>query len=88
MYCPVRDALWAAIDEEIRLSECEVYSYNPDLCSDPFGEDGCLWSFNFFFYNRKLKRVLFFSCRAHSPTNGEYYEGMDDGEQDYMMPFD
>lgn len=40
------------------------YSYNPDLNSDPFGEDGCLWSFNYFFYNKKLKRIVFLSCRA------------------------
>ena len=25
---------------------------------------GSLWSFNYFFYNRKLKRILFFSCAA------------------------
>ena len=42
-----------------------VYSYNPDLESDPFGEEGSLWSFNYFFYNKKLKRILFLSCHAH-----------------------
>lgn len=39
-------------------------SYNPDLASDPYGEDGCIWSFNYFFYNKKLKRIVFFTCRA------------------------
>lgn len=39
-------------------------SYNPDLDSDPFGEDGSLWSFNYFFYNKRLKRIVFFSCRS------------------------
>jgi hypothetical protein len=39
-------------------------SYNSDLASDPFGEDGSLWSYNYFFYNRKLKRIVFFTCRA------------------------
>ena len=39
-------------------------SYNSDLASDPFGEDGSLWSFNYFFYNRKLKRIVLFTCRA------------------------
>ncbi|NXG01696.1 MAF1 polymerase, partial [Sakesphorus luctuosus] len=34
--------------------------YNPDLASDPFGEDGSLWSFNYFFYNKRLKRIVFF----------------------------
>ena len=39
-------------------------SYNPDLDSDPFVEDGSLWSFNYFFYNKRLKRIVFFSCRS------------------------
>ncbi|NWY94802.1 MAF1 polymerase, partial [Loxia curvirostra] len=38
--------------------------YNPDLDSDPFGEDGSLWSFNYFFYNKRLKRIVFFTCRS------------------------
>lgn len=41
-----------------------VCSYNPDLDSDPFGEEGSLWSFNYFFYNKKLKRIVFFTCRS------------------------
>lgn len=40
------------------------FSYNPDLDSDPFGEEGSLWSFNYFFYNKKLKRIVFFTCRS------------------------
>ena len=32
------------------------------------GEKGSLWSFNFFLYNRKLKRMLYFCCRAISKT--------------------
>ncbi|XP_009700012.1 PREDICTED: repressor of RNA polymerase III transcription MAF1 homolog, partial [Cariama cristata] len=36
--------LWDAVDEEICLSECDIYSYNPDLDSDPFGEPGSLWT--------------------------------------------
>lgn len=40
------------------------HSYNPDLDSDPFGEEGSLWSFNYFFYNKKLKRIVFFTCRS------------------------
>lgn len=41
-----------------------ILSYNPDLDSDPFGEEGSLWSFNYFFYNKKLKRIVFFTCRS------------------------
>ncbi|KAB0396448.1 hypothetical protein E2I00_012092, partial [Balaenoptera physalus] len=54
----LKPQLWNAVDEEICLAECDIYSYNPDLDSDPFGEDGSLWSFNYFFYNKRLKRIL------------------------------
>lgn len=63
-YSTMRQQLWAAIEDEISMAECDIYSYNPDLASDPFGEDGCLWSFNYFFYNKRLKRIVFFTCRA------------------------
>uniref|UniRef100_A0A2I3HG73 Repressor of RNA polymerase III transcription MAF1 n=1 Tax=Nomascus leucogenys TaxID=61853 RepID=A0A2I3HG73_NOMLE len=79
----LKPQLWNAVDEEICLTECDIYryvwhmaphttchpvlpSYNPDLDSDPFGEDGSLWSFNYFFYNKRLKRIVFFSCRSIS----------------------
>uniref|UniRef100_A0A287D3X0 Repressor of RNA polymerase III transcription MAF1 homolog n=1 Tax=Ictidomys tridecemlineatus TaxID=43179 RepID=A0A287D3X0_ICTTR len=62
----LKPQLWDAVDEEICLAECDIYSYNPDLDSDPFGEDGSLWSFNYFFYNKRLKRIVFFSCRSIS----------------------
>lgn len=63
-YRGLRSALWTAVDEEIDLHDCDIYSYNPDLNSDPFGEPGSLWSFNYFFYNKKRKRIVFFTCRA------------------------
>ncbi|CAL1679128.1 unnamed protein product [Lasius platythorax] len=66
-YRDLHDALWTAIDEEISLKECDIYSYIPDFASDPFGEDGCLWSFNYLFHNKKLKRIVVFTCRAINP---------------------
>ncbi|XP_066991735.1 repressor of RNA polymerase III transcription MAF1 homolog [Anabrus simplex] len=66
-YGSLRAQLWAAVEDEISMNDCDIYSYNPDLASDPFGEDGCLWSFNYFFYNKKLKRIVFFTCRAINP---------------------
>lgn len=66
-YRTLRSGLWTAINDEITLQECDIYSYKPDFASDPFGEDGCLWSFNYFFYNKKLKRIVFFTCRAINP---------------------
>uniref|UniRef100_A0A2C9LEN2 Repressor of RNA polymerase III transcription MAF1 homolog n=1 Tax=Biomphalaria glabrata TaxID=6526 RepID=A0A2C9LEN2_BIOGL len=72
-----RQQLWSAVDEEICLKDCYIYSYNPDLSSDPFSEDGCIWSFNYFFYNVKLKRIVFFSCRATRNDLADYENGVD-----------
>lgn len=86
----MKQMLWAAIDDEITVRECDIYSYNPDLSSDPYGEEGCIWSFNYFFYNKKLKRIVFFTCRSTSvsamsdsglgPDNSDYMEFPDDME--------
>eukprot|EP00887_Chlorella_sp_A99_P002729 scaffold6.g2729.t1 len=65
---PFLDCLWGAIDEVIGLKECDVYSYKTDMEGDPFGEKGAVWAFNYFFYNRKLKRILYFACRGLSKT--------------------
>ena len=66
-YAKVHYNLWSTLNEEISLQDCDIYSYDPDLISDPYGEAGSLWSFNYFFYNRKLKRIVFFTCRGLSP---------------------
>ena len=61
----IRSRLWEEIDREIGgLRNAEIYTYKSDLTSDPFSDPGCGWSFNFFFYNVKLKRIVFFTCRA------------------------
>nr|AKF43404.1 transcription regulator [California macrophylla] len=77
--------LYKVLDEVVRLSECEIYSYNPDCHVDPFLEKGSIWSFNFFFYNRKLKCVVSFRfcCISNLVADGflvddECYN--DDGE--------
>ena len=64
IYSQLKQQLGEAISNEIHLSDCEFYSYNPDLSADPCGEDGCLWFFNYFFYNKKMKRIVFFTCRC------------------------
>ncbi|KND00456.1 RNA polymerase III-inhibiting protein MAF1 [Spizellomyces punctatus DAOM BR117] len=59
--------IWAAIDEVIDLNECDMYSFNPDGDVEPDAEEqGNLWSFYYFFMNRKLKRIVFFTARAVS----------------------
>eukprot|EP00475_Leptophrys_vorax_P046458 TRINITY_DN9990_c0_g2_i2.p2 TRINITY_DN9990_c0_g2~~TRINITY_DN9990_c0_g2_i2.p2 ORF type:complete len:117 (+),score=9.33 TRINITY_DN9990_c0_g2_i2:93-443(+) len=70
------DTLWSSIDDVIQLSECDVYSYQPDIDTDIFTDRNCIWSFNYFFYNRKLKRILYFTCRCRSKV------GADDSSSD------
>ncbi|MQL72895.1 hypothetical protein Taro_005234 [Colocasia esculenta] len=72
------DSMSKAIDEVVKLDECEIYSYNPDFEGDPFSEKGAIWSFNLFFYNRKLKRVVSFRCCCLSNVAEESYFGGDD----------
>ena len=73
-YGKIHDKLWHTLNTEIELLDCDIYSYNPDLTLDPFGEDGSIWSFNYFFFNKKLKRVVLFTCRALSPFSQGFYD--------------
>jgi len=54
------------VDEAVDMKDCDIYSYKSDLEDDPFGEEGSVWSFNYFFYNKKLKRLLYLCCQAIS----------------------
>ncbi|CAA7406154.1 unnamed protein product [Spirodela intermedia] len=65
------DDMSKAIDEVMKLDECEIYSYDPDFDGDPFLEKRAIWSFNFFFYNKKLKRVVSFRCCCSSNLGSE-----------------
>lgn len=75
--CEVPDidfgSVWSEIDSAIQLRNCLVYSYLSDLSDDPLSEGQMYewreglrtsWSFNYFFYNKELKKVLFFACTA------------------------
>ncbi|KAK6921649.1 Repressor of RNA polymerase III transcription Maf1 [Dillenia turbinata] len=77
--------LCKALDEVVKLAECEIYIYSPDSDADPFSERGAIWSFNFFFYNRKLKRVVSFRfcCLSNLVAEGFLTDGIcseEDGE--------
>jgi len=57
--------MWQIIDKEMTLKECSVYCYSPD--EDPYdGEEGGLWSFNYFFFNKARKRVCYIYLRGLS----------------------
>lgn len=75
-FADIKEHMWNTIDKEISLPECSFYRYNADLDSDPYGES--LWYFNYFFYNKRMKRIMFFSCQAQ--PYGEESE-----DDDYVM---
>ncbi|KAJ1937753.1 RNA polymerase III-inhibiting protein maf1, partial [Linderina macrospora] len=58
--------MWDVIDNIINIDECDIYTYTPDAESDPYEEDGPVWSFNYFFFNKRMKRIVFFTCRCVS----------------------
>ena len=63
--------MWRVIDKEMSLKECSIYCYSPE--DDPYdGEEGAIWSFNYFFFNKTKKRVCYIYLRglsiiSHSP---------------------
>ncbi|KAJ1918488.1 RNA polymerase III-inhibiting protein maf1 [Mycoemilia scoparia] len=58
--------IWEAIDQEIDLDNCDVYTYEPDTESDPYADEGAIMSMYHFFFNKRLKRIVFFTCRCIS----------------------
>ncbi|PBP21675.1 mitogen-activated protein kinase maf1 [Diplocarpon rosae] len=63
--------MWAKVDKEMNLKECTVYCWAPP--DEPFdGEEGSIWSLNYFFFNKQRKRVAYLYVRGvpvmtHSP---------------------
>ncbi|KAF9907926.1 RNA polymerase III-inhibiting protein maf1 [Linnemannia zychae] len=72
--------IFQLIDQLIDLEDSDAYSSNPDTDLDPNDEEGggTLWSFNYFFYNRELKRIIYFTMRGVG--NGVPVD--EDGEED------
>ena len=68
---PWNPRMWRIIDYEMSLRECSIYCYSPE--EDPYdGEEGAIWSFNYFFFNKARKRVCYIYLRglsiiSHSP---------------------
>jgi len=57
--------MWRLIDNEMSLKECSIYCYAPD--EDPYdGEEGSIWSLNYFFFNKAKKRVCYLYLRGLS----------------------
>eukprot|EP00744_Colponema_vietnamica_P001801 GILI01002940.1.p1 GENE.GILI01002940.1~~GILI01002940.1.p1 ORF type:complete len:243 (+),score=49.18 GILI01002940.1:100-828(+) len=67
------EMLWSGIESAINIRECDIFSYIPDLVSDPFSETaGILWSLDYFFYDRKQKKILFFALLTKSKSSALY----------------
>lgn len=55
--------MWSLIDQEMDLKECSIFSYQP--ANDPFEDDeGAIWAFHYFFFNKALKRVCYIHVRG------------------------
>lgn len=66
--------MWALIDREMGLKDCSVYCWAPEE-SVWEGEEGAIWTLNYFFFNKSRKRVAYFYVRGipvmtHSPRLG------------------
>jgi len=66
--------MWSLIDKEMTLKDCIVYCWAPP--DEPFeGDEGSIWSLNYFFFNKERKRVAYIYVRGvpvitHSPRLG------------------
>ncbi|CAI9096070.1 OLC1v1032139C1 [Oldenlandia corymbosa var. corymbosa] len=90
--CTLLEILYKALDEVVKLAECEIYSYNAEADADPSLERGAIWSYHFFFYNRKLKRVVSFrfSCLSNLAVESFLADGMsyDDADDEIFDGMD
>ncbi|KAL8683212.1 MAG: hypothetical protein Q9186_000824 [Xanthomendoza sp. 1 TL-2023] len=56
---------WRLIDKEMSLKDCSIYAYVPE--EDPYdGDEGAIWSFNYFFFNKTRKRVCYLYLKSLS----------------------
>lgn len=89
--------MWKTIDNVIFLQDCIAFSYvPPDHSTDFFStltqgssidqiqDDSFLWSFNYFFVNRSLKRIVVFTCVESYLVN----KGMDVDDAVMNITFD
>lgn len=72
-----REKLWKAMDKEIDPKKCEVFCYTPGF---PDGE--ALWAMNFFFFNKKMKRVAFFI--SHLKSKRAYQIEQEEEDEEYL----
>lgn len=70
--------LWSAIKDAVDLREIAIYSYSNtqgQVEADPYLDDeGCLFSFDYFFVDTKHQKILFFSCMTKQKGVGRREE--------------
>ncbi|CAA9986976.1 repressor of RNA polymerase III transcription MAF1, putative [Plasmodium knowlesi strain H] len=54
--------IWKILKELIDFKHCDVYTYLNDTDNDPYVDKESISSFNYFFFAKKNKRILFISC--------------------------
>ncbi len=69
----IEESIWSAVDQVINIKVlpgtllsqiCDVYTFLPSREMEPDGDEGNIWSFYYFFYNKPEKRIVFFMARA------------------------
>ena len=60
----VEEGIWSSIDRVVTTKNCDIYSFLPPPELEPDSEEGNLWSFFYFFYNKPEKRIVFFTARG------------------------
>ena len=66
---PLYPSFRKAINTEIKLTNCQAYSYIPDMEGDPFSENS-VWSFNYFFVDNDARKIVYFTCIATAGKRG------------------
>eukprot|EP00529_Nitzschia_sp_RCC80_P021611 CAMPEP_0113453998 /NCGR_PEP_ID=MMETSP0014_2-20120614/7641_1 /TAXON_ID=2857 /ORGANISM="Nitzschia sp." /LENGTH=394 /DNA_ID=CAMNT_0000345399 /DNA_START=291 /DNA_END=1475 /DNA_ORIENTATION=- /assembly_acc=CAM_ASM_000159 len=57
--------MWSAIDDVISINDCDIYSFDGSelfMDDDDQGGDTSLWTFHYFFVNRSMRRIVYFTC--------------------------
>ncbi|SOV74177.1 repressor of RNA polymerase III transcription MAF1, putative [Plasmodium sp. gorilla clade G3] len=78
--------IWKILKELIDFKYCDVYTYLNDTDNDPYVDKESISSFNYFFFAKKNKRILFISCitkpKYKNQKNDEDFNNLYMGIQD------
>lgn len=76
-----KQLFWNTLDEFIDVAACDIYRYEPKIEMEDVFTKGKLFSCNFFFINRRKRKLVFFAGAAvsvlHSTTSADRYHPLD-----------